>query len=172
MDYKRFVTGVRLQLSQIFAMALKKFLYTIRNYILLLIQIFIPVLIVVITMLTDGFGSGDKDLPELAISFNEYLATVTTVERGSMASGSVAEGIFTNYGNIINGLSGEHTLRVTNKNFQDEILDQYRTSLSYTNLNYMIGASFTDSEIRVWFNNQAYHTAPLAVNTINNAILK
>lgn len=172
MDYKRFVSGPQLQWSQITAMAIKKFLYTIRNYILLLIQFVIPVLFVVITMLTDGFNSGDKDLPELAISFNEYLETVTTVERGSMTNGSVVADIFTSFGNIINGLSSEHTLRITTRDFQEEILDQYRVSLSDTNLNYMVGVTFSDSEIRAWFNNQAYHTAPLAINTINNAILR
>lgn len=147
-------------------------LYSVRNYVILLLQFTIPALFIVIAMLTEQMNSGDKDLPQLAISFNEYLQTVTTVERGSLASGSPMENIFTNYENIINGLPSIHSLHVTNADFQDEILEQYRISLSDTNLKFMVGVTFNSSAIKAWFNNQAYHTAPLAINTINNAILK
>ena len=123
-------------------------------------------------MLIELFNTSGGDLPPLPISFNEYLATVTTVERGPMTSGSVVESISNNYENIINGLSSEHTLRVTTRNFQDEILDQYSVSMSETNLNFMVGVSFNDSAIIAHFNNQAFHTAPLTINTINNAILR
>lgn len=153
-------------------MVSKKFLYSVRNYILLLLQIFIPALFIVITMLTEQFNSGDKDLPALSISFNEYLETVTTMEKGSMSSGSLIENIVTNYESIISGLSSSHTLNVANGGFEEEILDQYQKSMSNTNLKHMVGVTFSDSEIKAWFNNQGYHTAPLAINTINNAILK
>lgn len=166
------VTGFQLKWSQIRAMVTKKVLYSIRNYILLLLQFFIPALFIVITMLTEQANSGDKDLPELAISFNEYLQTVTTVARGSLASGSLIENVLTNYENIINGLPSVHSLHVTDQDFQNAILDQYQASLSDTNLKFMVGVTFNGSAIMAWFNNQAYHTAPLAINTINNAILK
>lgn len=123
-------------------------------------------------MLTESFNSGDKDLPELAISFNEYLETFTTMERGAMSSGSLMENVSTNYENIISGLSDAHRITIINSDFEDEILEQYQTSLSNTNLKYMVGVTFNDSVIKAWFNNQGYHTAPLAINTINNAILK
>lgn len=44
--------------------------------------------------------------------------------------------------------------------------------MSTVNLNYMVGTTFAGNVITVWFNNQAYHTVPLTVNLINNAILK
>lgn len=139
---------------------------------MLLLKVLIPAFFIIILMLTQT-NTGDKDLPELSISFNDYLETVTTVERGTIANGSLLERVLTSYESIINDLSNVHTLKtVTNKDFQDEILDQYEISLSNTNLKYMIGVTFNDAEIRAWFNNQGYHTAPLAINTINNALLK
>lgn len=171
MDTKILV-GPQLLWNQITAMALKKFLHLTRNYILVIVQFVIPSLFVVLTMMIDNFDVGGRELPALAISFSEYLATVTTVQKGSIASNSVVEKIFRSYENIINSQSSGHTLRVTTADFQDEILDRYRTSISDVNLKHMIGASFNDSEIRIWFNNQGYHTAPLAINTINNAILR
>lgn len=172
MQNDSFVSGAALQWSQITAMAIKKFLYSIRNYRLLLLQFIIPAFFIIITMLTGTSNFGDKDLPELAISFNEYLETVTTVARGSIESGTLLDNISTTYENIIDSLSNNHHLTVSNRDFEDEILDQYRISLSATNLKYMVGVTFNNSEIRAWFNNQGYHTAPLAINTVNNAILK
>lgn len=153
-------------------MVIKKFLYLIRNYILLIIQFAIPALFVVITMLAEMGLSGNKDLPELAISFDEYLTTVTTVERGDVTSGSNVDRFLTSYEDIFKGLSEEHQLLQATKGFEDTILDQYRASVSNANLVYMIGATFNESIITAWFNNQAYHTAPLAISLINNAILK
>ena len=167
-----FLTGPRLLWSQTKAMFLKKFLYSTRNYILVIVQFVIPALFVVLTMMIEDFDLSAKELPALPISFDKYLATVTTVEKGSYKNGSTIENVFKSYERIINGLPSGHTLKVTTRDFQDEILDRYRNSISEVNLNHMIGASFNASQIKVWFNNQGYHTAPLAINTINNAILK
>lgn len=171
-DDKRLVTGRQLHWSQISAMAIKKSLYSIRNIIILLLQFIIPAVFIIIAMLTEQLNSGDKDLPELSISFNEYLETITTVERGPITTGSLVETVFTNYEKLINELPSEHSLRITNNNFQDDILEQYSESVSNTNLKSMVGVTLNDSMITAWFNNQAYHTAPLSINTINNAILK
>lgn len=171
-DSLKFLSGPQLLWSQVTAMAIKKFFYSIRNYILLIIQFVIPALFVVITMLIERFSNVGGDLPGLSIAFNEYPMTVTTVERGSMTSGSVVEGVFTSFESLVNDQSGEHSLRVTTRDFQEQILDQYRSSIFETNSNFMIGVTFSDSGIRAWFNNQAFHTAPLAVNSINNAILR
>jgi ATP-binding cassette, subfamily A (ABC1), member 3 len=157
-------------------MAIKKFLYSIRNYILLIIQFIIAPLYVVITMLADNINSNTA-LPELAISFKEYLETVTTVEKGNFTNGSIAEQIFTSYQDMFKNLSNTkaqklHTLTITNNNFEDEILNQYNISKAITNLKYMVGVSIKEDNITAWFNNQAFHTAPLSINLINNAILR
>jgi hypothetical protein len=158
-------------------MTIKKFLYSIRNWILLIIQFAIPPLFVVITMLSASLFTADGGLPELAISFKEYLQTVTTVEQGTLTAGSVADQIFTSYREMFSNLPDRipftsHSLTVTEKNFEEEILAQYKTSKSTTNLNYMVGATFSEDKLTAWFNNQAYHTAPLTINLFNNAILK
>ena len=177
MDYSRFLFGIPLVLSQIYAMVIKKFLYSIRNYILLIIQFAIAPLFVVITMLSDSLLTGNSNLPMLAISFKEYLETVTTVEKGTFVAGSISEQIFNSYSDMFKNLPNRvpytsHSLAVTDKDFQQEILAQYGVSKSKTNLNYMVGATIRDDNITAWFNNQAYHTAPLSVNLFNNAILK
>lgn len=173
-DSSKFLVGTQLLWSQITAMTIKKFLYSIRNYILLIIQFAIAPLYVVITMLADNVNS-NTFLPELTISFKEYLQTVTTVEKGNFVNGSISEQIFTSYQEMFTNLSKTqklHTLTVTNNNFEDEILNQYNISKANTNLKYMVGATIKEGNITAWFNNQAFHTAPLSINLINNAILR
>jgi ATP-binding cassette, subfamily A (ABC1), member 3 len=176
-DYSKFLVGTQLLWSQIAAMTIKKFLYSIRNYILLIIQFVIGPLFVVITMLTDRLFEGNTGLPSLAISFKEYLQTVTTVEKGTFTPGSIAEQIFTSYQEMFTNLPNRepftfHTLNVIENSLEDEILNRYEVSTSETNLNYMIGATIKEDRMTAWFNNQAYHTAPLSINLFNNAILR
>jgi hypothetical protein len=111
-------------------------------------------------------------LPELRISFLEYLQTVTIYENKTTTA--AMQNIITNFIGFMSDLPEEHTLRTTEDglSMQDTILKEYDNSISNVNLNYMVGTTFEDNSIIAWFNNQAYHTVPLTVNLINNAILR
>lgn len=172
MDYTKFLYGFPLMMSQIWAMVLKKVLYSIRNYILLLIQLLIPGFFIIITMLLEDSFQGNKDLPELSINLAQYLETTTTLAKGVIESDSAVDKISKSYESLFADSPAEQTLSVVQEDFQDHILSQYSKSVSKTNLEFMVGASFSDAGITAWFNNQAYHTAPLAINLVNNAILK
>lgn len=116
---------------------------------------------------------GTANLPELRISFLEYIQTVTVYENN--AQGNSMESIINSYRNFFTALPSEHSLISTQPgiSMNDAILAEYNRSLSNVNLNFMVGTTFNDdNSIIVWFNNQAYHTVPLTVNLINNAILK
>jgi hypothetical protein len=39
------------------------------------------------------------------------------------------------------------------------------------NSRYIIGASISKQNVTAWFNNQPYHSAPISLNTVHNAIL-
>jgi ATP-binding cassette subfamily A (ABC1) protein 3 len=165
---------VTLFFNQTLAMFMKKFYYTFRNYMMLFIQFVVPLFFLVITMLLEDLFDGDQDLPELRISFFEYLQTITVYESSFNASNTKMQGIFDNYKNYFDniGSEGNHELRSVEPglDLEDTILFEYRKSMSNVNLNYMIGTSFNGSDITAWFNNQAFHTAPLTINAINNAI--
>lgn len=111
-------------------------------------------------------------MPELRISFLEYLQTVTVYENKTAVASM--QNIITSFRTLFNNLPSEHQLRLTadGLSMEDTILKEYRASVSNVNLNYMVGATFEDNTITAWFNNQAFHTVPLTVNLINNAILK
>ncbi|KAL7030128.1 hypothetical protein ACKWTF_006533 [Chironomus riparius] len=165
--------GFELFINHILAMTMKKFFYTIRNYVMLFIQFFIPILFLVITMLMEDLFQGAQDLPALPISFLEYIRTFTVYESQHAGDGMISN-IITGYKSFFQNLPENHQLIEVEPgmSFSDKILTEYRQSLSNVNLNYMVGTTFNESVITVWFNNQAYHTVPLTINLINNAILK
>lgn len=115
---------------------------------------------------------GFENLPELRISFLEYLQTITVYENNS--TDPTMQSIIDSYRGFISDLPDEHSLRITapGLSLEETILAEYRESMSNVNLNYMVGTTFQDNSIIAWFNNQAFHTVPLTVNLINNAILR
>lgn len=84
------------------------------------------------------------------------------------------QGIITSYRNFMEELPEEHKLRVIEDglSMEETILNEYAISMSNVNLNFMVGTTFENNAIIAWFNNQAFHTVPLTVNLINNAILR
>jgi hypothetical protein len=116
---------------------------------------------------------GTNNLPELRISFLEYIQTVTVYEKN--VQGSAMDDIINSYVNFFTALPAEHSLIQTpnGMSMNNAILAEFNRSMANVNLNFMVGTTFNDdNSIIVWFNNQAYHTVPLTVNLINNAILK
>lgn len=172
LDTTKHLTGMSLKMSQVYALVIKKLIYSSRNYILLLIQLLVPVLFVFMTMAAENFLTGGIDLPELAISFDSYLRTVTVLEEGMIEPGSFEEKVFNSYQEVFRTLPTEHRLVNTKIDMEQTILDQYQISNAETNLFYMAGVTVNEKNITAWFNNQGYHTAPLAINLVNNAILK
>lgn len=56
---------------------------------------------------------------------------------------------------------------------QDGLIELAETSMNQFKFQYLTAISFRpDSTIVAWFNNQAYHSASLALNLVHNAILK
>jgi ATP-binding cassette subfamily A (ABC1) protein 3 len=163
--------GFKLLTSQIYAMMLKKLLFSMRKFMTLVVQFLFAPFIVGYTVMTDRHNDS-SNLPALEISFDKYLKTVTLVESGNFTVNSTNEKIFQSYQESFKAFGETNKLELTEGNFNEVILEQYKSSLSSTNLNYLVGATFTNDKITAWFNNQAFHSAPLTLNLLNNAILR
>lgn len=66
----------------------------------------------------------------------------------------------------------QQSLTYIRKDFQDFILDLSANFLARVNQQYFAAATIDDNKIIAWFNNQQYHSAPLTLNILYNAILK
>lgn len=74
------LSGVQLLNNQIIALFKKKILVDVRGWILMLIQIAIPILLMVLTVLTQRALGWFLDLPQLRIWLRSYLQSVTVLE--------------------------------------------------------------------------------------------
>lgn len=74
------MSGFNLAVSQVVALFKKKAIQTIRSWKLLFIQILIPAMFIIITVLSGRSSSVFTDLPALPIQLSSYLETVTILE--------------------------------------------------------------------------------------------
>lgn len=73
------MSGFSLAVTQVIALFKKKVIQTIRSWKLLFIQILIPAMFIVITVLA-GRSTAFTDLPALPIQLSSYLESVSIVE--------------------------------------------------------------------------------------------
>lgn len=86
------LTGFQLVKNQYSAMLMKICLSILRTWILQLIQISIPVLFLIITIVVTRNSSRTGDLPELSLTLNSYDNPITLLE--VQGSSSVASSIY------------------------------------------------------------------------------
>lgn len=77
------LNGTKLLLYQIEALLRKKFYHTSRNWVLLFLQNFIPVVFIILTIMVVRTWGNNKDLPSLHLVTEKYNPTVTLLELNS-----------------------------------------------------------------------------------------
>lgn len=151
----------------------KKYWSCLRNWILFLIQILIPVAFIVITIFVARVFSAEVALPLLDLNLENFRQTVTILEtHDSVLNDSFENDIAQVYKEIIANLSITNTIDSITDNVENYWLGLAENILPRLNAEYIIGATITAENITAWFNNRPFHGAPIAVNTVNNAILK
>ncbi|XP_055623836.1 phospholipid-transporting ATPase ABCA3-like [Toxorhynchites rutilus septentrionalis] len=162
LNSKDLLTGRELMMNQLKAQFLKKMLSTARSWVQLIVQNVIPIFFVVMTfVITRGIGLSD-DLPPLKMTIESYRKSITVLE-GTNAGAQAYQRLFENVGN-------GNRLDVITSPMNQYILDRSLNSISEVNIRYMVGATFSDDSYTAWFNNKGYHTAPLSLSLIYNAI--
>lgn len=160
-----------------------------RNPVTLAIQFLIPIIFLIMTMASEAQFAGNKNLPELPIDMGKYWRSVTVLQYEEFGEGNLENSIVMGYEGLGIFKMDDYKLISTKDDIQDFILQkvrwkffvetlnfhmkfQFNYSLSTTNTDYVVGASITRENITAWFNNQGFHTMPLSLNTLNNAILR
>ncbi|XP_058837014.1 phospholipid-transporting ATPase ABCA3-like isoform X2 [Topomyia yanbarensis] len=159
--------GTSLLLNQTRAQFMKKLLVTIRSLITLSMQILIPIVFVLVTYIIILNSTAGRDLPPLEITLESYTASVTVLEQNT-TSDPIAQA----YQRQFNNLGPTHQLLTTSEDMNDFILQKSHESISTVNTRYWVAASINGTDSTAWFNNKAYHSAPLAINLLYNAYLQ
>lgn len=126
-----------------------------RSWILLLIQIFIPVLFLIITIVAERSVDRNKDLPELELTLDAYDRPITVVS----GSGTYKAG-------YVDILKDESRLYedIGNENMSEYMIQKTIEETSTVRQRYILGTTFDNSSIKAWFNNEPYHSPPLALS--------
>ncbi|XP_058116459.1 phospholipid-transporting ATPase ABCA3-like [Anopheles ziemanni] len=167
-DQYKLLTGYPLLANQLQAMLLKKAIATKRSWIAMLVQIFIPIFFVIMTVVIVRSFPDSLALPPLPIGFDSYDTTVTVLEGTSTVQTSVIQA----YQQLFEGADSSRSLITITEPMVDYILHRYDQNLPQVNNEFMVGASITPTNHTIWFNAQGFHSAPLAMNTFYNAMLR
>ncbi|XP_030373286.1 ATP-binding cassette sub-family A member 3-like [Scaptodrosophila lebanonensis] len=150
------------------AMLRKKVLTTKRSLWILVMQLLLPLLFMVMTLsITMNLDPFPKLLP-LDISFNIYPDAYVVLEN---KTGKETGGIATAYAKHVEGNSGK-LLNTNGASFEDYILGAAKEDRTGVDRTYIAGATISEKNLTVWLNNKPYHTAPLTLNILHNAMAR
>ncbi|XP_067952133.1 phospholipid-transporting ATPase ABCA3-like [Watersipora subatra] len=165
--------GAALFTQQFTAMLIKRILYTLRNKKLTLSQIVLPLLFTLLTIIVLKTLPGtDGTAPKLPLSLDKYGKTV---EYYSPEVGMVSNSVSSMYAKQFS--SSDQQTAIKSDDLVDSIIDVAEKSMKEYNYQTMIAADYNtarnnNSNVTVFFNAQAYHSAPTALLYADNALLK
>lgn len=168
---------------------MKRFIHTIRNKILVISQIIIPIACLLINLIYLKYAPiKPEDSPALLIDINRYSKNSVPITRPKNVSNPMIDDLYKIYGLTVNGSRSAKAYDLENNQTFNLCLDHRRDiddyigcmgqlSLGYIVDDYLIGTDFTLNRLKHLqivglFNNQPYHIPPLAVNLISNTLLK
>ncbi|XP_055326120.1 phospholipid-transporting ATPase ABCA3-like, partial [Sitodiplosis mosellana] len=113
-----------------------------------------------------------NNLPELNISLNRYERTETMVQtpQGNRID-PLINSTFAQYRQRLRE-NASHTLDEFDEDIQHHFLKLGNEIKVRTNTRHLVGLSYHNHSFIAWFNNQLFHTAPLSLNLLHNALLR
>ncbi|XP_058835896.1 phospholipid-transporting ATPase ABCA3-like isoform X2 [Topomyia yanbarensis] len=163
------VKGRQRTVNQMKAMFMKKYLSFIRAWKISFLQTTLSMFYIMIIIAIVRSFPNNVVLPPLEISLSSYSKTVTILQ-----TTDINATITRSYVSLFENTPEVHELIVTSASFEEYVLNKSAENIKKVDNTYMVGATLheSDQNLTVWFNNKAYHTAPLALNLIYNAILR
>nr|UOU03313.1 ATP-binding cassette subfamily A3-2 [Brachionus rubens] len=185
-DHDR-VKGIRLLWQQFSALTVKRLIHSLRNKILIISQIVIPILCLLINLIYLKYAPiKPEDSPPLAMDMNRYSTNNVPLKLIDTNQNTVNfASIYTNY---VNSFKSSKAFYLQNDSttglcpdYRNDV-DEYigclgRLSLSYIVDDYLVATTLNTNEkngleIVAHFNNQPFHIPPLALNLITNTLFQ
>ncbi|CDW52395.1 ATP binding cassette sub family A [Trichuris trichiura] len=165
------VTGFRLCMQQFYAMIVKRALDASRNRLLIFVQVFVPVLFVVVAILVNSTLPDNKRTPPLTLSVDSYFNTIVGLywDNESTAIGHHYASQFSS-AHVVDKLSSD--------NFTSYVLDRVaKLDQGVFDQMCIIAAAMhavneNNTMMTGYFNNQPLHALPASLNALDNAILR
>ncbi|KAG1683891.1 ATP-binding cassette sub-family A member 3 [Nymphon striatum] len=171
--------GMRLLIQHIYALFIKRMLYTWRNKLLTCSQLCLPVIFIIFSLAI--IQSSPKVVDSPSLTLNLSLFHETNVPATDLKSENTnAKRIFDIYKDQFASSYHDKFVKVdvaTEDDFIQYLADVGNEDLSKYSLHWIIGAVFRQNdkekmEICAFFNNQPYHAAPISLSMAQSALLK
>ncbi|KAI4463143.1 atp-binding cassette transporter subfamily a abca [Holotrichia oblita] len=166
-NHETYLTGFALYRNQLLAMMLKRALVTMRSWLVLIALTVLAVITAILIMETWRTGSKISSSPRLDFTLDSYSSPVTVITATTKNN--------TYYKNYKEILQNENRKIVDrgNEDMNDYLLKKTSESMDQVRTRFIIGAAFFgNNTIVAWFNDQPYHSPPLALQYVYNSILK
>ncbi|XP_021358402.1 ATP-binding cassette sub-family A member 3-like [Mizuhopecten yessoensis] len=171
-----------LTLQQFWAMFVKRALHTVRNKLVTVSQLVVPLFFTLMALIVIKTFPGPEDLPPLTLTTDRFGAN-TIVYRNS--PGNFSDNISQFYSNQFDQSSTE---TVTHVNAQpgynatsdiiEFLVDTGEKSIGLYNLHYMVAADFQQLsgsdkvKATAYFNDQSYHSPVISLAALSNAMIQ
>jgi ATP-binding cassette subfamily A (ABC1) protein 3 len=184
------VFGVRLIFQQFMILFKKRYIHSIRNKVLIISQIVIPISVLLINLFYLKYApikAGDS--PSLTIDINKYSKNYIPyrlISDEPIANAPIINSLKDFYVSQFNGpnlipfnLNDNKTNQLCSNN--RDTIDNFLAcigdlSINYIVDNYLVGTDFNLTKDKVsmitHFNNQPYHIPPMALNVMSNTLFK
>ncbi|XP_034655824.1 ATP-binding cassette sub-family A member 3 [Drosophila subobscura] len=151
------------------ALFLKKAHITRRNFWILLMQLFLPILIMSLTILNSKGGRIYYALPALKISLHQYPKGYVIFHAENSSQQMPALG--SSYAQHLrsHGL-GFKLMNTSESPVENYILGIDKDQHRRIDFQYLAGLTIGTDKLTVWLNNKPLHTAPLTLNLLHNAL--
>ncbi|XP_050517572.1 phospholipid-transporting ATPase ABCA3-like isoform X2 [Diabrotica virgifera virgifera] len=164
--------GFSLLLNQIIAMLLKKFVSTVRSWILLGIQVMMPTLFLIIAFVVARKNKMTGNLPAMPLSLSKFENPVTLVENGTSDYLPYYMKVLEDYG---------YPATIVD-NITSVLLDKTEHHPILVTRRYQAAATFGESGIpdlpfnlpnlTAWFNNNPFHSPAVSLSLMLNSIYR
>ncbi|XP_071053342.1 phospholipid-transporting ATPase ABCA3-like isoform X2 [Onthophagus taurus] len=159
--------GLALSLNQFTALIIKKALLSVRSWIILVILLLFPICSILLMYLT-GESRKLKRQDKMVISLDKYRNPTIVIQASSADNNSYISQYLTmirNENRIIN---------IWGSKIVTKLLKEATLSETNYRKKFVIGASSStkNDTLTAWYNNQPYHSSPLALQYLMNAIMK
>ncbi|XP_051845492.1 phospholipid-transporting ATPase ABCA3-like [Antechinus flavipes] len=166
------ISQLKLHCQKFYAMFIKKVLFSWRNKKMMLAQAMVPLICVILTIQLLKMGSWESTRPMLRLTLNQYGHTIVPffIPATSRLHPKLSD-------HIANVIQAEGHMPMESVDPIEDFLILMATEESDTfDENYLVAMSFHDegerTVITALFNNQAYHSAPMALSVADNIVYK
>ncbi|CAD5112606.1 DgyrCDS1819 [Dimorphilus gyrociliatus] len=164
-------SGGKLVLQQVRTMLWKRFIHSLRNKLVSVTQLAVPLFFTIIPCIVLRTLPGPREGPALNLSLSMYDSPITTVYSNYSANNQIMPRLLENFKNYANEYGSIREPGSEKYNGSNRyIVEQAKNSLSLYKNNYQVAIDGRQTYFELLFNGESYHSVGTAFSVLGNAV--